>query len=59
MIQMGVHDTRQLWERSRRFDMSTKAIRAWARENGFPVEDIGRIKTDVRMAYAEAMERVR
>ena len=32
----------------------TKAIREWARENGYDVSDRGRIPADIMAAYAEA-----
>lgn len=35
------------------------AIRAWARSNGYPVSDRGRIAKDIREAYAEYQEQVR
>lgn len=56
MILMGVHDPYRPWAISRRVDMRTSVIRAWARENNIPVEAIGRISAGVRERYVEAME---
>ncbi|WP_439111984.1 Lsr2 family DNA-binding protein [Gordonia alkanivorans] len=37
-----------------RLQTDTKAIREWARENGYDVSDRGRIPADVMDAYAAA-----